>query len=238
MRSIGFDQLDSVIRGRPGDGIDVFLFDCDRGTPPAIELDADELQRCSRFATPLLRRRFRACHVAKRAVVGRYVEQDPAALVFVRGRFDKPLLHGGELHFNLSHSQQWMMLAVANAEIGIDCERVDAGLDFVALLPTVAHRDERIADRGVFFRVWARKEAVLKQLGLGFQLSPERVCVPDAADRLDEWQPVRADTATMPLVRDLPAPEGFVSALSAAAPAPIRVFQLLAERQRERNALT
>jgi hypothetical protein len=40
-------------------------------------------------------------------------------------------------------------------------------LVFVALLPTVAPRDERIADRGVFFRVWARKEAVLKQLGLG-----------------------------------------------------------------------
>lgn len=238
MRPIGFDQLDSAIRGRPRSGVDVFVFDCEGESLPAVELDASEQQRCSRFATPLLRQRFRACHIAKRAVLASYLEQDPDALLFVHGRFGKPLLAGGALHFNLSHSRQWMMLAVADAEIGIDCERVDAGLDLIALLPTVAHRDECITDRGGFFRVWVRKEAVLKQLGLGFQLPPARVCVPDAADRLDGWHTVRADDAAMPLVLDLPAPEGFVAALSATAPAPIRVFHLLAERECELNAMT
>ena len=84
--------------------------------------------------------------------------------------------------FNLSHSGDWAILALSDHEIGCDIElfhRVDA----LRLGKTVFTEREldlirQSPDRlGVFYRLWTRKEALLKCIGDGFHRAAKTVDV-------------------------------------------------------------
>lgn len=220
--------------------IDVYFFDSDAA---AFEdtLCATERARCARFVTPLLRSRFRACHAGKRAILARYLGREAHDLAFVTGPYDKPRIRDATLGFNLSHSANWVALAIATDEVGVDCERIDDTVDYHGMLETVAHPHERIGDRHAFYRTWTRKEAVMKQLGLGFQLAPARVRVPDAEAPLQDWQGAQIDSNSQtarlgeraPMLLDVSAPPGYCAAVAAETAREIRVFQLCSEHENE-----
>ena len=86
----------------------------------------------------------------------------------------KPAIGGSSLRFNLSHSGDRMLLALADGiEVGVDLERVDRRRDVLGLARRSFHADEaeRIAHAPdpveAFFRAWTRKEALAKCLGTG-----------------------------------------------------------------------
>lgn len=81
------------------------------------------------------------------------------------------------LHFNLSHSEQRVMCAVSDSELGCDVERVrdiDLGIarrffyagehEYILSAPDAAERRER------FYRLWTLKESYMKATGLGMSL--------------------------------------------------------------------
>lgn len=102
-----------------------------------------------------------------------------------RGAHGKPRLEGlpVALHFNISHSGDYIAVALSDREVGIDIERQGTARMAVArrffhpdelraleALPAAA-RDER------FFRLWVAKESFLKYTGTGLSASLDSFCV-------------------------------------------------------------
>lgn len=92
----------------------------------------------------------------------------------------KPYLSGGKVHFNLSHSGSIAVCAVSNAEVGVDVQILRPVKD--ALLKKVCTQAEYAfvtadgeSSLQRFCRVWAIKESVMKCLGKGLSLPPQKI---------------------------------------------------------------
>jgi 4'-phosphopantetheinyl transferase len=144
---------------------------------PEQVLSAEERRRAARFRFPEHATRFLVCHAALRRILGQYLGQPPESLEFVAPESGKPRLAGDStLSFNLSHSRDAALIAVApGLEVGVDVEaiRPDFAVDDVARLFTSHEREllGRMDTPGaralMFYRLWTRKEAVLKAEGSG-----------------------------------------------------------------------
>lgn len=138
-------------------------------------LSKDEIVRADKYRILDHRRRYAITHGALRVVLSCYLGKDPSALAFEYGARGKPTLRGEALHFNLSHSAQLAMIAVAAAPIGVDCEKkrhLERLVDIAKRQFSSAECAELVrlpeADRlEAFYRCWTRKEAYVKALGLG-----------------------------------------------------------------------
>jgi 4'-phosphopantetheinyl transferase len=151
-------------------------------------LDDDERRRAARFVRPELRSRFAAGRGMLRTILAAYLGVAPAALRFEYNGYGKPSLAattgpaphpGGEpldLRFNLSHSGQWALLAVAlGRELGVDIEAIRPEWEFEKLAEHFFSAAEvaalmstpDTARRRAFFSCWTRKEAYIKALGRG-----------------------------------------------------------------------
>jgi 4'-phosphopantetheinyl transferase len=177
-------------------------------------LSDDERARQRSFVSPELRRRFGAARAGLRTLLGRHLDHDPRSLAFATTEFGKPRLAGdGQVHFNLSHCEERAVLAISDAELGIDLER-DRPLEHVDLAKRYFHRNEVAAitasrdeaeQRRAFFLVWTLKEAVVKALGTGlstpldsFEVAigaspPSLAAVPEGAPRAWWLHAVMAD---------------------------------------------
>jgi 4'-phosphopantetheinyl transferase len=146
-------------------------------------LDTVELARAARFMYDIRRRRYLSAHVALRGLLGAALEQAPHLLRIEPDEHDKPQLvgHAG-WQFNLSDSDDWALVGLQQgASLGVDVEvrrTLDDARALAERLYTPAERSavmdmpagpEREA---VFLRVWTRKEACLKAVGLGLRLAP------------------------------------------------------------------
>jgi len=134
-------------------------------------LSADEKVRADRLRDPLLRHRFMLARAFLRRALGARLGRDPDGLEFHYSAGGKPLLDG--IHFNLSHTADRLALVISTRHpVGVDIEvlravdaRAIAGVHFApAEAATLARSAEPLP---AFFRLWTRKEAVLKAHGLG-----------------------------------------------------------------------
>jgi 4'-phosphopantetheinyl transferase len=140
------------------------VWDVALDTADAAVLSADERERAARFHFERDRDRFIAGRSSLRRILAGYLALDPATLVFEYNRFGKPALAGATgLHFNASHSEGRMLVAVAGREVGVDLERERPGVGF----DTIVQRYFPGTPPGEFFRAWARREAYLKAIGRG-----------------------------------------------------------------------
>lgn len=100
------------------------------------------------------------------------------------GENGKPRLLGEDgFSFNLSHSGEYAMLAVSDAELGCDIEQIrDADPRLIRYVLT----PEELADlkavdetarSAQFFRYWVLKESCMKAVGRGLSLAPQRIAV-------------------------------------------------------------
>jgi len=141
-------------------------------------LSAAENARAERLRIPDVRRRFIAARSALRRILGGQLGIDPAAVEILAGINGKPKVGavGSDLEFNLSHSGEWMVVALCHGHpVGVDIESANARL-----------RAREIADRYFtpreneslragsetdyarsFLQLWTAKEAVMKATALG-----------------------------------------------------------------------
>jgi len=90
-----------------------------------------------------------------------------------------------QVFFNISHSGDYALIAVADAEVGIDIEQIRADCPVEELAQRFfATRESaqlgkmtRPRQLEHFYRLWTVKEAVLKCLGLGLSVPPRVVQV-------------------------------------------------------------
>lgn len=84
-----------------------------------------------------------------------------------------------ERKFNLSHSADLVVLAVSDAEIGVDIEKI-AQKDIKSAIRCCCMEEmiwlsNGFSDKG-FFEIWVGKESVMKATGQGFYTDPKTVC--------------------------------------------------------------
>jgi 4'-phosphopantetheinyl transferase len=118
-----------------------------------------------------------------------------AGAVFI-GEYGKPRVEGGP-HFNISHSGDYVLLAAADAPVGIDIELWTDG-DCSALADAAFHEDERALlgrspSARSFFDLWTLKESYVKMLGTGLSAGTKsfKVIIDGGAARIDTDPGVR-----------------------------------------------
>jgi 4'-phosphopantetheinyl transferase len=145
-------------------------------------LSSDESQRAARFHFPEDRDRYIVAHGCLRNVLSRYLHSRPDQLIFATNEYGKPVLPDNKLEFNLSHSGDFALIALAwERQVGVDVERIRPDLSTEAIarryfsqrevseLLALPPEQREIA----FFRCWTRKEAYIKAKGLGLSLPLE-----------------------------------------------------------------
>ncbi len=134
-----------------------------------------ERERASRFLRRDDADRYLSAHGALRLVLAGYLERDPLALTFGTAEHGKPFLDGSPIEFNLSHSGDIALIAVATCPVGVDVERLRPVLDLDDLAPRVCSPAE-VAELAAlaephrahaFLAMWTRKEALAKAMGAG-----------------------------------------------------------------------
>jgi 4'-phosphopantetheinyl transferase len=167
-------------------------------------LNEEEQRRAARFHFQRDRTRFLASRAILRRILARYLDTTPEGIHFGYAPGGKPfLLEHRDLHFNLSHAEDLLVVGVArDRPLGVDVERVpcDDVVDSVSRLacsPPERRAFQSLAaaeGRRFFARLWTRKEAYMKADGQGMSLrldhidvstSPYRMRLLD--DSCDQW---------------------------------------------------
>jgi len=138
-------------------------------------LRKDEIERANRYVQIKDSNRFIISRGVLRHILGQYLSRPPASIELVEGINKKPnILKPADtgLYYNVSHSGDWILIAVANSEIGVDIEFVNPVFDFNEVMPDIFSPDEvsfvREANSTArFFMLWTRKEALAKGTGRG-----------------------------------------------------------------------
>ena len=153
-------------------------------------LSPEELARAERFHFRIDRRRWVVGRGLLRRLLGAYLGARPADVRLCYNSHGKPALTGesdrGGVKFNVSHSGELMLLAVAQGRnVGVDVERVRPVPDARDLAARYfAPSEAAVLDRlpapvreRAFFQCWTRKEAYVKAHGLGMTLPLDQFAV-------------------------------------------------------------
>lgn len=184
-------------------------------------LDQEEAARADRFLVPRIGRRFTVARGTLREILGEALQVPPAQVEFAYGEHGKPAVPG--LWFNLSHSGDRALVALADREVGVDLEELRTNVEFRRLAirffsPLEREALEAVPDEGLplaFFRLWTRKEAYLKACGKGLALPLASFAVPMgplAAPAPMLWAEDPAEVGRW-RVRDVDVGAGYVGAV-------------------------
>jgi len=138
----------------------------------------DEQDRVGRLRFDHLRCRAIASRGILRSILARYLNCDPQVIKFQYGTQGKPRVDASllpNLEFNLSHSEDVIVCAIALEPIGIDVEFCREITDCDQLIKRYFSVQEQAmlnalsveAKQQAFFHYWTGKEAMLKAAGLG-----------------------------------------------------------------------
>lgn len=174
-------MLPVLIDQLPINGTEVYLWLLDlRTVGDERILSPDERARADRLLIPKKRQQFMAARTGLRQILTEFTGTPPETLIFGTQAHGKPYL-GDESgwEFNLAHSDDTALVAVALHPVGIDLER-ERPLSGMQQMAQIAFSPQEQADLSelstecqarTFFRMWTRKEALLKGHGAGFRLA-------------------------------------------------------------------
>lgn len=169
------------------DGFLLLLSDLD-GLPDALPPPKTmEKQFAERHSNADRREGYLARRQIARAVLGVAWDVPASEVEIGEGAAGAPLLSGprGGLHLSFAARGSRALIGFSTCPIGVDLEIAEPDM----LIPrNMLRADERLlldalpvgGRAGAFCTLWTAKEAVVKALGLGFQLPPEAI-------RIDGW---------------------------------------------------
>jgi len=145
-------------------------------------LNEKERLRAAKFLHNTDRTRYVFGRGMLRQILATYVDAKPEDVTFSTNEFGKPFLDqpfaSSGLYFNLSHSKDLVVVAVAfDQHIGVDVEfvRQISDVDAIARRCFTDFERELLAGEidsktSNFFRCWTRKEAFVKAIGKGLSV--------------------------------------------------------------------
>jgi 4'-phosphopantetheinyl transferase len=146
--------------------------------------------------------------IVLRELLAAYVQIEPQSLQFEQAEFGKLRLIGYPIYFNLSHSANKLVIAVANRDhIGVDIEAVKLRKNMFELARGVLSTTEFVAWASLeyadqlmqFYALWTKKEAFVKAVGRGIALGLDRCeidmptgtrfrAIPSQYGRAEDWK--------------------------------------------------
>ncbi len=156
-------------------------------------LNDEEITIARRFRFDEDRLRFSVGRQSLRLLLSRYLSVQPLDIILSGDKNQKPFIisPSSGFQFNISHSGGWVLIAVANAELGIDIEMADEDFSFGEILSEHFNPEEgdfvtKAANpTQAFFYLWTRKEALTKAWGTGLQENLKTVRVLDSGPWTD-----------------------------------------------------
>ncbi|MBD3314987.1 MAG: 4'-phosphopantetheinyl transferase superfamily protein [Chitinivibrionales bacterium] len=106
-----------------------------------------------------------------------------SSISLIYNEYGKPLLKNHpDIHFNLSHSGNWVACALSDKPVGVDVEakkKINLSLAKRFFSPEeygfITENPEESNDR--FFRIWVLKESYIKAIGMGLSCGLDTFCL-------------------------------------------------------------
>ncbi|MDC0936770.1 4'-phosphopantetheinyl transferase superfamily protein [Pirellulales bacterium] len=187
----------------------------------------EENARADRYFFDKDRYAFVVGRATLRAMIGHCLSQTPRDVKIVTNTMGKPRLPAADLHFNVSHSGNLVLIGLClDRPVGVDVEqtRPIANLSQLAKRVLSAGDIQRVleAEAGqreqAFYRSWTRKEAYAKAVGFGLTRGFQNFEIlhgPDGIGRCAAAGATSLDPANY-IVRDLKPGQGYVAAAAGA----------------------
>lgn len=127
-------------------------------------------------------------------LLAKYLTTNIASTEFTEGNNKKPILATNNmgLHFNSSHSGNFIVIAIAKQEIGIDIEHINTAFNYQEILSAIFSNDEinyilnsKNASES-FYQLFTRKEAIVKASSKGITDSIKNVPVLNGKHLIEE----------------------------------------------------
>ncbi|WP_344149117.1 4'-phosphopantetheinyl transferase family protein [Kribbella yunnanensis] len=183
--------------------VEVWWARVDQARPEFIaDLNAVERERYARYLREADKARFLLGVTMVRRLLGARMSLPPAIVVLDRACRDCGKPHGKVraegVELSVTHSGEWVGVAIGTAPVGLDVERIDAAQDVDGVARMSLAPEEQLVLRGfeggekarAFTRYWTRKEALLKATGDGIAAGLWTVVVsgPDEPAAVVRWE--------------------------------------------------
>lgn len=191
-------------------------------------LTADEIKRAARFYFEKDRAHYIAGRGLVRAILGRYLNLDPAEIRFLYGRYGKPELDNSmrrpDIFFNVAHSRGLALIAIATErKVGVDLEYIRRGVEIESIAARFFAPSENAVIRALtgdqqreaFYKCWTRKEAVLKARGDGMTCPLDQIEVSVAPGVPAALVRTHDDQAACWSLQELAVDAGYVATVAA-----------------------
>lgn len=137
-------------------------------------LSDSEHRRANRYHFLKDKNRFIICRSLLKILLSEHIGLDINQIIIDVDANKKPYLSSHpSVYFNVSHSVDYAIIAIAKNPVGIDIEYINKEFNYNDVLPTVFHQiemDEIEISKEKhlsFYKLWTRKEAIVKAIGKG-----------------------------------------------------------------------
>lgn len=154
-------------------------------------ISRDENQAVQKFVRACDRNRKLMTFLSKKVILAKILGVAPSDLNFKTDSFGKSSLpEFRNFHFNISHSEAYIILALGKVPLGIDLEYLKDSFAFRDLLSSTFQsseirnilEDKKPVEK--FFELWTRKEAFVKAVGLGLSIPPIKIKVDNVSNSI------------------------------------------------------
>ncbi|MFW5443249.1 MAG: 4'-phosphopantetheinyl transferase family protein [Methylococcaceae bacterium] len=154
-------------------------------------LNAEEKHKATAFSRKNVQQKYIKTRGILRQVLASYLNIDAQKVIIKTGEYGKPYLVENGLYFNLSHTDNKIVVVVSNGgEVGVDVEYIRDRQHMSGLVKKCFSKiessywnalpeDQKIT---MFYHFWVRKEAFVKAVGRGIALGLNQ-CVVNPDDQ-------------------------------------------------------
>lgn len=173
--------------------INIWLIDIRKQIPFLAQLEQvlspAERMRAARFHQQKDAQQFTITRAILRILLSDTLMEKPGEITILSSDNKKPVLaYRSEVQFNVSHAENYAVIAISKQPVGIDIEFIKPGFDYHSVAEYAFSTAESDYLKGSsipdtdFYRIWTRKEAFLKGLGSGLVNDLKQISCLDAAN--------------------------------------------------------
>lgn len=164
----------------------------------AKHLNIDEQNRAARFVREQDRSHFIAARGILRDILSRYSYIAPQDIKFNYGVNGKPSLSAeqnqGKIYFNLAHSHDLAIYAITYlSQLGVDIEYTKRNIEALDIAERFFSKNEIASMQALpvseqvaaFYKIWTRKEAFVKAIGVGLSHPLDQFSVNNALEKFE-----------------------------------------------------
>jgi 4'-phosphopantetheinyl transferase len=136
-------------------------------------LSDKELERARNYRSSYDTERFMLSKAALRCLLAQYSGTPPQAIQLSKDAQGKPFAEGVNIRFNIAHAGDIALLAFSDDDLGVDVECINNSTDYKLVMDTCFNCAEQdyVNSSGIppnqFYKLWTRKEAIVKATGKG-----------------------------------------------------------------------